>query len=212
MGNYKKLGFFMLFTNISVLFLIGLSMYFYPEPYSWPKQFLSALGLTRLPNGTSNPVSSLLFNSALFLAGSGTILYFLVRSREFKRPLPRRVMETLGMIGGIALLGIGLIPYDVHPDLHNWSTYISQAIGAAILLTLFQDDSPFGLRQENILWCIFGLFVVTLWGCLYYLTFHAKMLPVRPAAPFMQKMIIGFFLCYMFYHTAVLLLRTRKSP
>jgi len=211
MEKYKKLGHYMLFTDISVILLIGLSMFFYPEPYSWPKQFLSALGLTRLPNGTPNPGSCLLFNTALVLAGIGTAVYFLMRSREFKRPLPRWIMGTAGTIGGISLLGIGLIPYNIHPELHNWSTYISPAIGAGILMTPFQNDTPFGLRPENINWCIFGLFVSVLWGCLYYLVFLARMLPSRPTAPFMQKMIVAFFLCYMIYHTAVLLLRARKE-
>lgn len=211
MEKYKRLGWSMLFTEVMVIVLIGLSMFFYPEPYAWAKQFLSALGLTRLPNGTVNWISCLLFNLALAGAGIVTAAYFIMRSREFKKTLPRWIMGITGTLGGISLLGIGLIPYNIHPEMHNWATYISPAIGGGIMMTAFQGDTPFGLWLESINWCIFATFVATVWLCLNYLAFHAKMLPSRPTAPFMQKMIVAFFLCYMIYHTAALLLRARNS-
>lgn len=209
MEKYRKLGWCMLFMEMTVILLVGLAMFFYPEPYSWTNQFLSELGLTRLPDGTSNWISCLLFNTALVCAGIMTAAYFLMRSREFDRPLFRWIMGITGTLGGISLIGIGL-PYNLYPELHNGATYLFAAVGASIGMTLFQADTPFGLRAESINWYIFSLFVLTIRECLHHLVYPLKMLPVYPTEPFLQKMVIAFFLYYMIYQTAVLLFRTRN--
>ncbi len=209
MSKYRKLGWSMLAMEIVVLVSFGAAMCFYPEPYSWPMQFLSALGLTRHENGSANWISCLFFNTALVGAGIATAAYFIFRALEFRKALPRRVMIVAGVLSGIGLAAIGLIPYNIQPELHNWATYISMSIGAGIILPVFQADNRFGGRAESICWCIFGGFVIVLWLCLNHLSSHANMLPTRPTQPFMQKMLVAFFLCYMIYQALALVWRKR---
>ena len=210
MNKYRTLGWTMVAVEGIVILFLGLAMIFYPEPYSWNKQFLSALGLIRHDCGVSNWISCLLFGSALVAAGVGTAAYFIRRGLEFEKAFPRRLAILAGVVSGIALAAIGLIPYDLSPDMHNWATYTSGAIGVGAVMTLFQSDNVFGRRAESIIWCISGTFVMVIWLWLNYLR-HIGMLPSRPAAPLMQKMIVGFFLCYMVYQASALLVREYRK-
>ncbi len=210
MKRYRVLGWTMLSVEVIVILFFGLAMIFYPEPYSWNTQFLSALGLTRHDGGASNWTSCLLFGSALVAAGVGTAVYFIQRGLEFGKAFPRWLTVCAGIVSGIALAAIGLIPYDLSPDMHNWATYVSGAIGVGAVMTLFQSDSAFGRRAESIIWCISGTFVMGIWLWLNYLR-HIKMLPSRPTAPLMQKMIVGFFICYMAYQAVALLVRAYRK-
>lgn len=201
----------MLIAIAGVVLLIGLAMAFYPVPYSWPRHFLSALGLTALKDGASNLVSCLLFNTALAAAGLASAVYYWSRGMAMTK-LPLRIAYLLfGLAGSAALAAIGLTPYNLWPDLHNNCTYVTTGLGLAMLLTVFQPDSVFGRRAENWIWLLFSLFTGAIWLALFAACHH-RLLPYTPTAQIMQKMIVGFFLLYMIFQAAALLFRSRRPP
>ncbi|MFA6815727.1 MAG: hypothetical protein WCS73_05480 [Lentisphaeria bacterium] len=196
---------------ILVFILICSAMPFYPIPYLWQKDFLSALGLTKLPNGMPNLVSSLLFNFALILSSIMSAGYFILRGNYSSSKIQKYLLWLFGIISGIGLFGIGIFPYNINPDIHNLCTFIAAGgIGPAIFLSIHSGKKLHFRTSEDILWCIFGGFVVIIWFTLAYL--HAcKMLPSTPIAQVNQKMIIAFYWIYMFWNSIILITRTKNK-
>ena len=185
-------------------------MIFYPIPYSWPKQFLSALGATRLRNGTSNMLSSILFNIALLLSGVMSAFYFYLRGQKTKGKIKKYLLPFFGIVGGIGLLGIGFFPYNVAPNIHNLCTGIAAwGIGPAIILCPNSAKILKFRLSEDILWILFGLFVAVLWISLNVL--RHTMLPWTPTAQIQQKIMIGFFWMYILWNSIALFLRTKTK-
>jgi hypothetical membrane protein len=204
-----RLALVLLAAELLVAALIGSAMAAYPASYSWSKHFLSAMGLTRLRDGTPNGWSFFLFNGALLLAGVASALYFAARSRAGGHPALRFAMAGVGVVAGLALAAIGMTPYDLLPETHNCCTYVASGFGVAIMLAALQPTGRFGSAAENSIWAACGVFVLLLWAALRYLAVTGQ-LPRTPTFQFMQKMLVGFFFLYMLWQTAALYRRTRR--
>ncbi len=190
--------------------MILVSMFTFPIPYLWHEHYLSAMGMTVLPNQTPNNLTYLLFNAALVLAGVLGAGYFLLRGRAMRPPAAGYAVLAAGLIGGIGLAAIGLTPYNLAPDIHNLSTYLASAgFALAMLLCLFERDSVFGSRENNVTWALMTLLIGLIWYGLEWLCRH-RLIGGTPCGQFQQKMIVLFFWLFMMRHAFTLFFNTKK--
>ena len=207
----RRVAWLLLGVAVYVPAAFGVSMLCYAKPYVWYDQFLSALGLIRLPDGTPNTIASwLLFNSALVVAGIGSAVYFVVRGWDFATaPSPtwfRRIrgwlLAAFGVMGGVGLVMIGLIPYDCNPDWHNYSTYIALAgLGHVVPLCVFSPDGRFASRAVNLSWGAFAVLVGAVLCAMRDLAANGQLLRHGPCQQ--KLLVLGF---YLFIVTHALLL------
>lgn len=201
-----------LFCAAAVGGMIVLCMFTYPIPYSWGRHYLSAMGLTRLNDGTGNWPTAAVFNSALVLAGAMSAAYFILRGNMIAVKSRKYLLWCAAIAGGAALAGIGLIPYNWQPDWHNWCTYIaSGGLGLAILLCAFAGETPAARSSDNVLWVIFAFFVLLIWIALERLR-QEGLLPSTPTGQLQQKLMVAFFWLYMFCNSLFFYRRTRPLP
>lgn len=194
-----------------VALLIFAAMLTYPIDYRWEKLHLSALGLTSLRDGTPNPVSAALFNSALILAGVMTGSYFFFRGNRAGRPMLTWVLRLAGIVGGAGLAGIGLTPYNLAPHLHDYCTWIASAGLILGVITAAGSVRESGTTPaENQIWIWTGLFTLLIWIALEYLR-RLGQLPNTPVSQLQQKILVLFFWLYMLWNSLALLRARRKS-
>jgi hypothetical membrane protein len=90
--------------------------------YDFFRNFFSDLGRIKAVSGASNLPSALLFITALSIAGTGLIFFFIAfRSFFANDPKGRRwslIGTVIGAISGACFVGIALSPYDLYFDLH----------------------------------------------------------------------------------------------
>jgi hypothetical protein len=94
--------------------------------YSFLHSPLSTLGVTVVPSGKSNAVSSLLFTVGETLAGAGLLLFFgallpLYAELPRRRLWLARVGCLAGVLSGIGSVAVGWLPVNLHPGLHGLS-------------------------------------------------------------------------------------------
>ena len=212
----RGIAWLLLGVAVYVPVAFGGSMTCYAKPYVWYEQYLSALGLIRLPDGSPNTMASwLFFNSALVVAGLGTAFYFLLRGWDFAtRPavtwfqrIRAWLMSAFGLMGGVGLVMIGLIPYDYNPDWHNYSTYIALGgLAHAIPLCITSPTSRFASRAVNFCWgAVTLIFLVVLCG-MRDLAAKKQLLCYGPCQQ--KLLVLGFYLfivthaILLFCHTA----------
>ncbi len=191
--------------------MILVSMFTYPIPYLWHGHYLSAMGLTVLPDGRPNNFTWLVFNSALVISGVLCASYFVLRGRNAAAKPLGTAVAAAGIIGGIGLAAIGFVPYNIQPDVHNWATYAASAgFAAAMLLGLLERDGAFGSREDNISWALFTLFTGLVWYGLAWLRGHG-LIGRTLCGEFQQKMIVLFFWIYMMRHAFTLYFNTGET-
>ena len=89
--------------------------------YSFTHNFLSDLGRTMSFSGEVNFLSAQLFNMSLMLAGLVFIIFYLQVWQVFSEDslnMLALVGSFFGVLGGLALAGVGLTPADLYLDLH----------------------------------------------------------------------------------------------
>ena len=202
---------------VPVAFL--LSMACYAKPYIWYEQYLSALGLIRLPDGSPNTMASwLLFNSALVVAGLGSAMYFLLRGWDFAtRPavtwfqrIRAWLLAAFGLMGGVGLVMIGLIPYDCNPDWHNYSTFIALGgLAHAIPLCITSPTSRFASRAVNFSWGAVALIVMLVLSGMRDLAAKKQLLCYGPCQ---QKLLVLGFYLFIVIHAVLLFRHTTNRP
>ena len=202
---------------VPVAFL--LSMVAYARPYVWYDQYLSALGLVRLPDGQPNTVAAwLFFNSALVVAGLGTAIYFLLRGWDFaSRPavtwfqrIRACLLAAFGLTGGLGLALIGLIPYDCNPDWHNYSTFIALGgLGHAIPLCITSPTSRFASRAVNFSWGAVALIILLVLIGMRDLAAKKLLLCYGPCQ---QKLLVLGFYLFIVMHAVLLFRHTANRP
>ena len=191
--------------------MIGTAMLTYSIPYLWEKMFLSALGLTKLSDGTSNFFASMMFNVALLFGGILSSAYFVFRAKCATSKIVHILLWIAGIAGGLALAGIGLLPYNLFPNLHNGCTWIaSGGFALGIFANAAAVRGSGTTHSENILLILFGMFAMLIWLALQYLRTHG-MLPSVPTGPIQQKIIILYFWLYMFWNSLQLYCMTRRK-
>lgn len=206
--------YFVLFLLAAVLLtpvLILISAGCYPGTWPWEKMYLSSLGLTVLPDGRPNPVAALFFNSSLILGGIAAGAFFAYRAKYSDWIMLRILLWGAGLTGGAALAGIGLLPYNLFPDPHNWCTWISSAAFAVAIVASAAAVKHSGTTvSENLLWLLHGSFILLIWAVLQYLR-RRGMLPSTPTGQIQQKIIIFFFWLYMLWNSLQLCRVKRKK-
>ena len=175
---------FWLSGGASLLFVVltFIAMFLYPggtltDPtttgYSFCQNFFSDLGRLQARNGQPNPASAMLFTTALTLAGSGLILFFLAFRQFFRSSTPVKLLSTLGSgfgtIAGLCFIGVAWAPADRASLVH-----IQAVLGAfrafplaATLYTLAILGERHYPRRYAV---VFGLFAVLLGLYLLLLT------------------------------------------
>jgi hypothetical membrane protein len=97
--------------------------------YAFFRNFFSDLGRTRVPLGTPNTVSALLFFFALALAGLGLVLFFVAMPGFFRHSRPARVLSgagsILGMVAGLSFVGVACTPANLSPGPHRFFVQVA---------------------------------------------------------------------------------------
>ena len=90
--------------------------------YDFFRNFFSDLGRIGVSGGRSNLTSAVLFASALTLAGSGLVAFFLAFRDFFLADSTGRWLSLAGTIVGVAsglcFVGVAFTPYDLFFDIH----------------------------------------------------------------------------------------------
>jgi hypothetical protein len=124
-----------------------LAMIFYPggtvnnadrTGYAFLENFFSDLGMVKTYSGEPNTLSFYLFASALILVGFILILFFLLLSTYFPKPLMRvnlsKAGSIAGVVSGISCIGIALTPWDRFHLAHMLFAYCLSAFFLAVAL------------------------------------------------------------------------------
>ena len=99
----------------------------WPRPYSWNAHLISDLGATmcgiadagaRVERFVCSPAHGLA-NTATILNGALLTAGALLLWRFWPRPRSGRAASVLLALGGLGVIGVGLVPWNVSPDLHN---------------------------------------------------------------------------------------------
>lgn len=91
--------------------------------YSFFTNFFSDLGRTVSYNGLPNPISRVLFSTALTCAGAGLALFFIAFTQFFVTPHWARVLSFVGSLfgigAGICFIGVAFTPADIARPWHG---------------------------------------------------------------------------------------------
>ena len=195
------------FRNARILLAVGCmlpllfiaAMLFYNGNYCWYSDYISGSGLVFVRKNGANHLSAWLLSSGL--TGSALLCswYFAERFRWGKGALLLRIMILFfGVLGGVGLAGIGAVPFDQHPDLHNFFTLCTVPYGIAIICSALTPADCFGRRSEKTIWLVFMLFTLAEVCALNYLkNLDGNGLPANPTGPLVQKILVLSFYIYM---------------
>jgi len=90
--------------------------------YSFFTNFFSELGLTETRTGQPNTVSAILFFTAIIVAGSGLVLFFMAFLQFFTQSksgrLLSRVGSIFGVISAVCFIGVGFTPANLYIEAH----------------------------------------------------------------------------------------------
>jgi hypothetical protein len=172
---FWQVGIFRIVVVIGLLFylLITLSMLLYPggtkadphtQGYSFFTNFLSDLGQTVSLSGESNIASMVLFMIAMILAGIATVLFSLAFTQLFtlSRLTIRlsHVGALCGVIAGICLIGVGVVPEDLSSWLHNFCIYAALVVFVAAYIFFFLAVVRTKDLPKRISWVYIALGIV----------------------------------------------------
>jgi hypothetical protein len=184
--------------------IVAVCMLIYPDRngnpggYRFCYEFVSALGMTVTSKGVNNFLPSLLFNIGLGLSVVLLIPFWYFRSRCISG---HRFWQWAAFAGcswfSLGILGVGLTPYNLYPDLHNFCVY--SAFVAAVpggFLMLLKTGHPYYSYPQK--WWGLALVTVVLLSCftVQFLMLH-HLLPSRPTAPVIQKAYILTFIVWV---------------
>ncbi len=172
---FWQVGVFRLVVLIGLLFylLLTLSMLLYPggtkadphtQGYSFFTNFLSDLGHTESISGQSNIPSMVLFISALVLAAIATGLFSLAFTQLFTLSAFTirfsRLGALCGLIAGLCVLGVALVPEDLSSSLHYYCTVAALVVFVAAYLFFFQAVVRTQGLPKRVSWVYIALGVV----------------------------------------------------
>lgn len=175
---------FRLSSGTSLLFVVltFIAMFLYPggtlaDPnttgYSFGQNFFSDLGRLRARNGLPNTPSAVLFTTALTLAGSGLILFFVAFRQFFRSSTLVKLLSTLGsgfgIIAGLYFIGVAWAPADRASHAHIQAVlgaFRAFPIAATLYTVAILGERHYPRRYA----VVFGLFAVLLGFYLLLLT------------------------------------------
>jgi hypothetical protein len=172
---FWQVGVFRIVVLIGLLFylLLTLSMLLYPggtkadphtQGYSFFTNFLSDLGHTETISGQSNIPSMVLFIIALIMGAIATGLFSLAFTQLFTlSPLTIRLSRLgalCGLIAGICIFGVAVVPEDLSTQLHNFFIYAALVVFVAAYLFFFLAIVRTKGLPKRISWVYIALGVV----------------------------------------------------
>ena len=149
---FWQVGVFRMVVVIGLLFylLLTLSMLLYPggtkadhntQSYSFFTNFLSDLGHTVSISGQPNIPSMVLFISALIMGAIATGLFSLAFTQLFTLSAftigISRLGALNGLIAGLCIFGVAVVPEDLSSRLHNFCIYAALVVFVAAYLLFF---------------------------------------------------------------------------
>jgi hypothetical membrane protein len=162
------------------VFGISAAVSHYPSRFSFQRDFLSELGQTRLSNYSSNGTSCAIFNGTVVLLGMSLIPMFLtVKDHSGDAD---HLSRGLGVASSVALVGIGITPFDRVEELHLFALgcWLLSLAGMAVMRILRACEAGATAAWSGFI--SFGLILAI--GC-YVMT-----MTNRSAAPLGQKIAI----------------------
>ena len=191
--------------------LIFAAMFIYSVPYIWYDDYLSALGRTRLSDGTSNLLAAFLFNTALIIAGIFSGSYVCMRGVFCGNRFLAVLLWFSGSVGGLALAGIGATPYNLAPHTHNMCTFFaSLGLGISVFLCSMSRGNRMSGAAENLQWALMTLYFGLVWTAWAYVR-AKKLVPNSPTGEIMQKMMVSLFYLYMLWNSVLCYRRCRQE-
>jgi hypothetical protein len=134
------------------------------QGYSFLTNFLSDLGHTVSISGQSNIASMVLFILALILAAIATGLFSLAFTQLFTlTPLTIRLSRLgalCGLIAGICIIGVAVVPEDLSSWLHNFCIYAALVVFVAAYLLFFLAVVRTKGLPKRVSWVFIALGVV----------------------------------------------------
>ncbi len=149
---FWQVGVFRMVVVLGLLFylLLTIAMLLYPggtkadphtQGYSFFTNFLSDLGHTVTPSGQSNIASMVLFIIAMILAAIAIGLFSLAFTQLFTlSPFTIKLSHLgalCGLIAGICIIGVAVVPEDLSSWLHNFFIYGALVVFVAAYLLFF---------------------------------------------------------------------------
>lgn len=137
------------------------------QVYSFNYNFLSDMGRTHAINGTVNFLSSSIFLLALIIGALSIIGFYIEVQKLFTAsPTLRKLAQVgsaFGIMGCIALIGVGFTPVNLYRDLHvdcaNWLFRLFFIASLLYSIAIFrQKDLP---SQLAIGYLVFSLFIIS---------------------------------------------------
>jgi hypothetical protein len=172
---FWQVSVFRIVVLIGLLFylLITISMLLYPggtkadphtQGYSFFTNFLSDLGHTVAISGQSNLASMVLFIIALILGAMATALFSLAFTQLFTlSPFTIRLSRLgalCGLLAGLCILGVAVVPEDLSSWLHNFFIYAALVVFVAAYLFYFLAVVRTKGLPKRISWVFIALGVV----------------------------------------------------
>ena len=135
------------------------------EGYSFTRNFLSDLGRTKSFSRDINFTSSLLFNMSLILAGSVFVMfYFKIQYIFVEYNYIGLVFlgSVFGILGGIALAGVGLTPSDLYLPIHIiFSKWVFRCfLGASLCYSIIIYRSDFINNKYAMGYLVFAISIL----------------------------------------------------
>ncbi len=145
--------------------------------YSFYENFLSDLGRLVAWSGAGNGASMLLFNGSLVLLALSLVPFFwFLPLHAPDRVGLLRVAAAVGFVSTVAMIGIGLTPYDVVDRAHN--TALALWLTAS-LVAVSLHAAALGTSRETPPWyALFSVLVAVLLAAYACLAFSALGLPL----------------------------------
>lgn len=117
-------GLFVLLTLVAMLAYQGGNYQNLAAPaYDFTHNFFSDLGRTVAHSGKPNWPSAILFFIALFVAGAGLVIFFLVFPRFFTHKRPLHLLSLagslVGVLAGLCFIGVAFTPSNLSRGLHT---------------------------------------------------------------------------------------------
>jgi len=186
----------------AILFIIltFIAMIFYPRPYNFFNDHFSMLGLMnanplffgRIPQGLplANPISSILFMSALIITSIATVPFWIIIPSLFGANRNTKILSQVGSIVGLIsspLLNGIAFPADIYLEIHSFSTmwfFLLFAVAIMIYtIAIFLNGN-----YPN-LYAFFGVIVVVV-AILYVFV------PFSPLNAMHQKLAVYLFIAW----------------
>ena len=184
--------------------LLAGAMLFYPDPagrpggYPFFHEFISALGMTKTHQGVPNLLPCILFNIGLGAAMLALIPFWIMRAGCLRGGRWIQVPAVLCCCGlSVGITGVALTPYNLHPELHNFSVHSAFAlIVPGILLMLLFAHRDYCGRAYKLGWCAAAMVVLLAEGVALALVRHGHW-PARPTNPVIQKINVTIFMLWV---------------